>query len=82
MSREVKESSYSYDTSLDEIKVLINDRFDELSEKLASIEEKFDNTMKQIYLKLSKIEKDTEESRIKTSKKSDEIEGLKFQIND
>ena len=73
MSREVKESSYSYDTSLDEIKVLINDRFDELSEKLASIEEKFDNTMKQIYLKLSKIEKDTEESRIKTSKKSDEI---------
>ena len=73
MSREVKESSSSYDTSLDEIKVLINDRFDELSEKLASIEEKFDNTMKQIYLKLSKIEKDTEESRIKTSKKSDEI---------
>ena len=73
MSREVKESSYSYDTSLDEIKVLINDRFDELSEKLASIEQKFDNTMKQIYLKLSKIEKDTEESRIKTSKKSDEI---------
>ena len=73
MSREVKESSYSYDTRLDEIKVLINDRFDELSEKLASIEEKFDNTMKQIYLKLSKIEKDTEESRIKTSKKSDEI---------
>ena len=73
MSREVKESSSSNDTSLDEIKVLINDRFDELSEKLASIEEKFDNTMKQIYLKLSKIEKDTEESRIKTSKKSDEI---------
>ena len=73
MSREVKESSYSNDTSLDEIKVLINDRFDELSEKLASVEEKFDNTMKQIYLKLSKIEKDTEESRIKTSKKSDEI---------
>ena len=73
MSREVKESSYSNDTGLDEIKVLINDRFDELSEKLASIEEKFDNTMKQIYLKLSKIEKDTEESRIKTSKKSDEI---------
>ena len=46
MSWEVKESSSSNDTSLDEIKVLINDRFDELSEKLASIEEKFDNTMK------------------------------------
>ena len=49
---------------------------------LASIEEKFDKTMKEIYLKLDKIEKDTEESRIKTSKNSDEIEGLKFQISD
>ena len=29
-----------------------------------------------------KIEKDTKESRIKTSKNSDEIEGLKFQISD
>ena len=33
-------------------------------------------------MKLDKTEKDTEESRIKTSKKSDEIEGLKFQISD
>ena len=33
-------------------------------------------------MKLDKIEKDTEESRIKTSKNSDEIEGLKFQISD
>ena len=41
---------------------------------LASIEEKFDKTMKEIYLKLDKIEKDT-------SKNSDEIEGLKFQIS-
>ena len=33
-------------------------------------------------MKLDKIEKDTEESRIKTSKNSEEIEGLKFQISD
>ena len=33
-------------------------------------------------MKLDKIEKDTEESRIKTSKNSDEIQGLKFQISD
>ena len=38
--------------------------------------------MKKSYLKLDKNEKDTEESRIKTSNNSDEIEGLKFQISD
>ena len=52
-------------------KALINGRFDEFIEKLASIKEKFDKTTKEIYLKLYKTEKDTEESRIKTSKKSD-----------
>ena len=77
MSRKIKESRSSSNTSLDKIKA-----FDEFSEKLASIEEKFDKTAKEIYLKLDKIEKDTEESRIKTSKNSDEIEGLKFQISD
>ena len=39
MSRKIKESSSSNNTSLDEIKALINGRFDEFSEKLASIEE-------------------------------------------
>ena len=78
MSRKIKQSSCSSITSLDEIKAWINGRFDEFSEKLASIEEKFDKTTKEIYLKLDKIEKDTEESRIKTSNNSDEIECLKF----
>ena len=63
-------------------KALLNGKFDEFSQKLASIEENFDKTTKEIYLKLDKIEKDTEESRIKSSKNSDEIEGLKFQISD
>ena len=81
MYRKIKESSSSNNTSLDEIKALINGRFDEFSEKLASIEEKFEKTTKEIYLKLDKVQKDTEESRIKTSKNSDEIEGLKFQIS-
>ena len=49
---------------------------------LALIEEKFDKTTKEIYLKLDKIEKDIEESRIKSSKNSNEIESLKFQISD
>ena len=33
-------------------------------------------------MKLDNIEKDTEESRIKTGKNNDETEGLKFQISD
>ena len=57
MSRKMKESSSSNNTSLDEIKALLNGKFDEFSEKLASIEEKFDKTMKESYLKLDKIEK-------------------------
>ena len=68
MSRKIKESSLSIGTSLDEIKALINGRFDEFSEKLAPIQERFVKTTKVIYLKLDKIEKDTKESRIKTSK--------------
>ena len=46
------------------------------------MQEKFDKTTKDIYLKLDKIEKVTEECRIKTIKNSDEIQGLKFQISD
>ena len=57
MPRKIKESSSSNNTSLDEIKALINGRFDEFSEKLASIKEKFNKTTKEIYLKLDKVEK-------------------------
>ena len=42
--------------------------------------QKFDETIKKIYLKLNKIQKDTEESRTKTSRNSAEIVGLKFPI--
>ena len=59
MSRKIKESSLSHNTSLDEIKALINGRFDEFREKLALIKENFGKTMKEIYLKLNKIEKET-----------------------
>ena len=59
MSRKIKESSLSNNTSLDEIKALINGRFDEFREKLALIKENFGKTMKEIYLKLNKIEKET-----------------------
>ena len=65
MSRKIKGSSSSNNTSLDQIKALINGRFDEFSEKLASIEEKFGKTTNEIYLKLDKIEKDTENLELK-----------------
>ena len=68
MSRKIKESSSRNDTTLDDIKAVINGRFDEFSEKLDSIEKKFDKTTKEIYLKLEIW--NTEASRIKTSKNS------------
>ena len=71
MSGKIKESSSSNNTSLNEIKALINGRFDEFNEKLVSIEKRFGKTRKEIYLEFDKIEKDTEESRIKTRKNSD-----------
>ena len=68
MSRKIKESSSRNDTTLDDIKAVINGRFDEFSEKLDSIEKKFDKTTKEIYLKLEIW--NTEASRMKTSKNS------------
>ena len=80
MSRKINDSSSSNNINLDEIRRGVPPSHP--PEKLASIEEKSDKTTKEFYLKLDKIEKDTEESRIKTSKNSDETEGLKFQISD
>ena len=71
MSGKIKENSSSNNTSLNEIKALINGRFDEFNEKLVSIEKRFGKTRKEIYLEFDKIEKDTEESRIKTRNNSD-----------
>ena len=50
-------SSNSTNNSLDEIKVLLNEKFDEFSNKLVSIEEKFDTTAREIYIKMEQIEK-------------------------
>ena len=69
---------------MDEIKALINDRFDQFSGKLASIGEKFDKIRVRMrfiwnWIKLKKIQKNLELKLVKT----DEIDaGLKFQIGD
>ena len=43
-------SSSSINNSLDEINVLLNEKFDYFSKKLISVEEKFDTTTREIYI--------------------------------
>ena len=50
-------SSSSSNNNLDEINVLLNEKFDYFSKKLISIEEKFDTTTREIYIKMEQIEK-------------------------
>ena len=50
-------SSSSSNNNLDEINVLLNENFDYFSKKLISIEEKFDTTTREIYIKMEQTEK-------------------------
>ena len=60
-------SSSSNKNSLDEIKVLLNEKFDDFSKKLISIEEKFDTTAREIYIKMEQIEKKAEDPKANAS---------------
>ena len=53
-----KDSSFSNSTndSLDEIKALLNEKCDDFSNKLVSVEEKFDTTTREIYIKMEQID--------------------------
>ena len=53
-------SSSSTNNSLDKIKALLNEKFDDFSKKLISIEEKPDTTAREIYIKMEQIEKKAE----------------------
>ena len=75
-------SSSSNRNSLDEIKVLLNEKFDDFSKKLISIEEKFDTTAREIYIKMEQIEKKAEDAKASGSNNSDEIESLKFEMKE
>ena len=50
-------SSNSTNNSLDEIKALLNEKFNDFSKKLILMEEKFDATAKEIHIKMEQIEK-------------------------
>ena len=67
-------SSSSNRNSLDEIKVLLNEKFDDFSKKLISIEEKFDTTAREIYIKMEQIEKKAEDAKANANNNSDERE--------
>ena len=67
-------SSSSNNNSLDEIKVLLDEKFDNFSKKLISIEEKFDTIIREIYIKMEQIEKKAEDAKASGSNNSDEIE--------
>ena len=73
-------SSSSNNNSLDEIKALINGKFDDFSNKPVSIEEKFDITAREIYIKMEQIEKKAEDAKANASNNSDEIESLNFEM--
>ena len=73
-------SSSSNNNSLDEIKALINGKFDDFSNKPVSIEEKFDITAREIYIKMEQIEKKAEDAKANASNNSNEIESLKFEM--
>ena len=75
-------SSNSTNDSLGEIKALLNEKFDESSNKLVSIEKKFDTTAREIYIKMEQIEKKAEEAKSNASNNSDEIESLKFEMKE
>ena len=84
MPRRGKDSSSGSSTnnSLDEIKALLDEKFDEFSNKFVSIEEKFDTTAREIYIKMEQIEKKAEDSKANAHNKSDEIESLKFEMKE
>ena len=56
-------SSSSTNNSLDQIKALLNEKFDDFSKKLVSVEEKFDTTTRETYIKMEQTEKKAEEAK-------------------
>ena len=60
-------SSSSNNNSWDEIKVLLNEKFNDFSKKLISINEKFDTTTREIYIKMEQTEKKAEGAKATAS---------------
>ena len=82
--RRRKDSSSSNSTydSLDEIKAPLNEKFDQFSNRLISIEQIIDITAREIYIKMEQIEKKLEDVKANASSNSDKIESLKFEMKE
>ena len=80
--RKDSSSSSSNKNGLDEIKALLNEKFDDFSTKLVSIEEKFDTTAREINIKMEQIEKTAEYAKANANNNSDEILNLKFEMKE
>ena len=80
--RKDSSSSNSTNDSLDEIKAPLNEKFGQFRNRLISIEKKFDTTAREIYIKMEQIEKKVEDVKANASSNSDEIESLKFEMQE
>ena len=70
---DIKESIYSH---------IYIYKFDDFSKKLISIEEKFDTTNRETYIKIEQIENKAEDAKANASSNIDEIESLKFEMKE
>ena len=62
--------------------MLLNEKFNDFSKKLISINEKFDTTTREIYIKMEQTEKKAEDAKANVSNNSAEIESSKFKMKE
>ena len=80
-SRKAKEQQAATSSnSLKEIKDLLNAKFSELGTRIASLEEKLDNVIKDNHLKLNAVKTTAQEASTYAQENREEIEGLKFRL--
>ena len=75
-----KQQAATSSNSLEEIKDLLNAKFNELGTRLISLEEKLDNVTKDIHLKLNVVETTDQEAGTYSRENREEIESLKFRL--
>ena len=58
--------------------MLLNEKFNDLRKKITLMEERFDATAREVYIKMEQIDKKVEDAKANASNNSEEIESLKF----
>ena len=75
-----KQQAATSSNSLEEIKDLLNAKFNELGTRLTLLEEKPNNLTKDIHLKLNAVETTTQEASTCAQEKREDVEGLEFRL--